>query len=89
MAQGQAAGTEGRGLGPLRADPRRTPDSSCSPRGRELAGAERRPRVKGQGSRTKGTTGNQAALEEPGIRCGKEDLGWPHAESLERADAWD
>lgn len=43
----------------------------------------------GQGSRTKGTMGNQAALGEPGIRCGKEDLGWPHAESLERADARD
>lgn len=33
--------------------------------------------------------GNQAALGEPGIRCRKEDLAWPHAESLGRADARD
>ena len=48
-AQGQAARTEGRVLGHLQAYPRRTPDRSWSLGGRELAGAESKPRVKGQG----------------------------------------
>ena len=38
-----------------------------------------------QGSRAKGTLVSQAALGEPGSTHEEEDLGWPGAESLERA----